>query len=252
MTEFSTLLTHAQTTRYRALKEARSRRQEGLFLLEGVRLCEEAFKSRLEISACITTKTFDKLAIPPELHHFEASPTQLAQISDNKHPQGIICVAHIPEPAASPTPDSNILLLVMDRLADPGNMGTIFRSALWFGVNDILLGPDCVDPYGPKAVRSSMGAIGTLNLHFSKDLKASAVAWENAGGAVAALHMAGTPLKGYRSKKGLFLIIGSEAHGVDPDLLELSTALSIEKQGQGESLNAGTATAIALYELTHS
>ena len=248
----SALLTHAQTTRYRALKESRSRREDGLFLLEGVRLCEDAFNSKLEISACITTKTFDKLDIPHHIDHFEASPTQLAQISDNKHPQGIICVARIPERLDTPTPDQNKLLLVMDRLSDPGNMGTIFRSALWFGIKDILLGPDCVDPYGPKAVRSSMGAIGTLNLHFSLDLKVSALAWKRSGGEVAALHMTGKPLHNFSSKVALFLIIGSEAHGVDQDLLALSTALSIEKIGQGESLNAGSATAIALYELTRS
>mgnify|MGYP002633328145 FL=1 len=252
MNNFSALLTHAQTSRYRALKEARARRQEGLFLLEGVRLCEEAFNSRLEISACITTKTFDKLAIPPNLQHFQASPTQLEQISDSKHPQGIICVARIPKLAETPTPAGNKLLLVMDRLSDPGNMGTIFRSALWFGVEDILLGPDCVDPYGPKAVRSSMGAIGTLNLHFSNDLIASAIEWKRADGDVAALHMTGTSLSKYKAQSGLFLIVGSEAHGVAPDLLELSVALSIEKYGKGESLNAGTATAIALYELTRS
>ena len=244
------LLTNAQTASYRALKRSKNRKLEDLFLLEGARLCEEALHSDLDIIACITSKNFDKFSIPPTVKHLEATPVQIEQISDSKSPQGIICVARIPETPEKLDTEHTKILLVLDRIADPGNLGTIFRSALWFGIQDILLGPDCVDPYSPKVVRGSMGALGTLNLHSSTNLCESAEQWKLAGGQVAALHMQGTSLHAFKQENSLFLIIGSEAHGVDPDLLKLSTALSIEKPGAGESLNAAMATGIALFELT--
>ncbi|MEA3287152.1 MAG: RNA methyltransferase [Candidatus Marinimicrobia bacterium] len=246
------LLTKAQVTRYRGLKQGRNRKQEGLFLLEGVRLCEEAFRSNLKLETCIIRKNFDKLTIPNELVTYEATNTQLEQISDSKNPQGIVCIARIPDKRSLPSPEPGKILLVLDRLADPGNMGTIFRSALWFGVSHILLGPDCVDPYSPKVVRASMGDLASLKLHSSDDLKISAEAWKEAAGQVAALHMSGSPLDAYRPQQGLFLIVGSEAHGVAQELLDSATSLSIMKIGVGESLNAAMATGIALYELTRT
>ena len=244
------LLTNAQASSYRALKRTKIRKQESLFLLEGVRLCEDALKSDIEILACITSKNFNRFSIPPDVKHFEATPVQIEQISDSKSPQGIICVARIPEAPEKLDTENTKILLVLDRLSDPGNMGTIFRSALWFGVQHILLGPDCVDPYSPKVVRGSMGAIGKLNLHHSNDLYSSAEEWIAAGGDLVALNMQGTPLHTFKYVKPLFLVVGSEAHGVDQELLLLSTPLSIEKPGVGESLNAAMATGIALFELS--
>lgn len=250
MTSTPTLLTHAQSSSYRALKRSKIRKQEGLFLLEGIRLCEEAFNSNLEIIACITSKNFDRIEIPQGIQRFDATPVQIEQIADSKSPQGIICIARIPDPPQPPVVDKTKILLVLDRISDPGNMGTIFRSALWFGITDILLGPDCVDPYSPKVVRGSMGAIGTLRLHTSDDLQSSVKSWKTEGGEVAALHMEGISLRGFKNDKPLFLVVGSEAHGVDEKLLELSTPISIEQVGAGESLNAAMATGIALYALT--
>ncbi|MBT4035916.1 MAG: RNA methyltransferase [Candidatus Marinimicrobia bacterium] len=250
MTALPSLLTNAQTSSYRALKRSKYRRLEGLFLLEGARLCEEALHSDLDIIACITSKNFDRFPVPPDIKHFEATPVQIEQISDSKSPQGIICVARIPEAPEKLDTENTQILLVLDRISDPGNMGTIFRSALWFGIQDILLGPDCVDPYSPKVVRGSMGALGTLNLHTSADLCSSAEDWKAKGGDVVALHMQGTSLHTFKAENPLFLIVGSEAHGVDQDLLKLSTPLSIEKPGAGESLNAAMATGIALFELS--
>jgi len=249
MTNQPQILTKALTSRYRGLKQVKNRKEEGLFLLEGVRLCQEAFNSKLDFEACIIGKNFDKLTIPDQLILFEANQTQLEQISDSKSPQGIICIAKIPSPAPPSAPTAGRTLLVLDRMADPGNMGTIFRSALWFGVTDILIGPDCVDPFSPKVVRSSMGAITSLNIQFSSNLIASAQEWKQDKGEVIALHMTGTQLKQYQPHRGLFLVVGSEAHGVAPDLLALCHPVAIEKQGAGESLNAAMATAIALYEL---
>lgn len=250
MTQPSSLLTHAQAATYRTLKRSKGRKQSGLFLLEGVRLCQESLSSDLEIVACITTKDFQPFSIPDSVQQLEATPLQIQQISDSKSPQGVLCVARIPRIVSTPSPAETKILLVLDRISDPGNMGTIFRSALWFGVTDILLGPDCVDPFSPKVVRSSMGAIGALSLHASENLVHSAESWKNEGGTLAALHMEGTPLQDFQAANSLFLVVGSEAHGVEPTLLSLTTTLAIGKPGAGESLNAAMATGIALFQLS--
>lgn len=245
-----TLLTKAQVSRYRALKQGKFRKQEGLFLLEGLRLCEEAFNSDLEIHAVITEKGFDKLVVPAGLLLLEANSLQLGQISDSKTPQGIICIAKIPDQQTLPEPLQANLILAMDRISDPGNLGTILRSALWFGVKHLLLGPGCVDPYNPKVVRSAMGATGRLQLHQVSDLVQSGEQWTEAGGQVAALHMDGEDLHKFKRTAPLMLVIGSEAHGVHADILSISDQLSITKKGRGESLNAAMATSIGLYELS--
>lgn len=244
------VLSKAQTSRFRALKQSKFRKTEHLFLLEGVRLCEEAFRSDLVIKAVIIHKDFDKLQIPENLSVFEANKTQLEQIADSRHPQGIICVAEIPDAGTLPHPDRDKLVLALDRIADPGNMGTILRSALWFGVHHLVLGAGCVDPFSPKAVRSSMGAIGYLTIHQSPDLIQSCTEWQEQGGELAALHMDGLPIeKATISGKGCCLVVGSEAHGVDKGLLKICPSLSIGGSGKGDSLNAAMATAIALYAL---
>lgn len=243
------LLTKAQTSSFRNLKQSKFRKQEKQFLLEGVRLCEEGFNSDLVITACITEKGFDKLDIPPGVSRYEANRVQLEQVSDSKNPQGIICVARIPESTHLPAPDIGSLVLALDRISDPGNMGTIFRSALWFGVKHIILGPGCVDPFSPKVVRSSMGAIANLDIQSSEDLMQTIQDWENGGGEAAALHMVGEDLKSFQPEHGLLMIIGSEAHGVDRNILNASKPVSIKRSGAGDSLNAAMAASIALYEL---
>jgi TrmH family RNA methyltransferase len=232
------------------LKQSKFRKAEQLFLLEGARLCEEAFRSDLVIQAVIIHKDFDKIQIPENLTLFEANKTQLEQIADSRHPQGIICVAEIPEITPFPRPEESDLILALDRIADPGNMGTIFRSALWFGVQHLVLGPGCVDPFSPKVVRSSMGAIGHLTIHQSSDLLQSSTEWQKEGGQLAALHIEGSPIEGMSLQEaGWCLIVGSEAHGVDAALLKKCQTFSIRRRGKGESLNAAMASAIALYAL---
>ena len=250
MTSTPFILSKAQTAQFRALKQSKVRKQENLFLLEGVRLCAEALQSKLKITACIVEKGFDALTLPADMDLFEANRTQFEQISDSKHPQGIICIAQIPAFAGLPEPGEGHPVLALDRIADPGNLGTIFRSALWFGVGNILLGPDCVDPFSPKAVRASMGAIAHLQLHQSPHLLETCRTWRDQGGTLAALHMEGKPLQDFSAPSDLCLIVGSEAHGIHPELLAISQPLSIPKTGAGESLNAAMATAIALYELS--
>jgi TrmH family RNA methyltransferase len=134
------------------------------------------------------------------------------------------------------------LCVYLDGVGDPGNVGTILRSARAFGASSVAIGPDCADPYGPKAVRASMGAIFSLRLTRAvpDDLPGQLIGLD----ADAADRLRG-PLDG-----GVTLLIGSERHGLRPDVIARCDRLASIRQVAGDSLNAAMATTVALYELT--
>jgi TrmH family RNA methyltransferase len=141
----------------------------------------------------------------------------------------------------SPAP-SGPLCVYLDGVGDPGNVGTILRSAHAFGASCVVLGPGCADPYGPKAVRASMGAI------FSVDVSRAGPD-ELPGQLVGLVADAGEPLRGPLTGP-VTLLVGSERHGLRPDLLARADRLASIPQAAGESLNAAMAATVALYEMS--
>jgi TrmH family RNA methyltransferase len=141
--------------------------------------------------------------------------------------------------AASPT---GPLCVYLDGVGDPGNVGTILRSAHAFGASSVAIGPGCADPYGPKAVRASMGAIFSVELTraLPGDLHGELI-----GLAADAADLLRGPLTG-----DVTLLIGSERHGLRPDVLAACDRLASIAQAAGDSLNAAMAATVALYELT--
>jgi TrmH family RNA methyltransferase len=153
----------------------------------------------------------------------------------------------MPEPAvASAIAAAGAPLLFLDRLADPGNAGTILRTAEWFGAAGVLFGEGSVDPYNPKVVRATMGAIFRLPIALgvsiaelrSLDLPLYAL---DAGGE--------EPLGRHPLPMHALYAVGSEAHGVDDELLPHARILRIGGGGAAESLNAAIAASILLYEI---
>jgi RNA methyltransferase, TrmH family len=134
------------------------------------------------------------------------------------------------------------LCVYLDGVADPGNVGTILRSAHAFGASSVALGPGCADPYGPKAVRASMGAIFGLRL-------VRALPGDLPGELIGLAADAGDPLRGPLAGE-LTLLIGSERHGLRPDVLAACDRVASIAQAAGDSLNAAMAATVALYELT--
>ena len=250
-------LSLTQVKYLRSLAQKKHREANGEFLLEGQRLCEEALSSALELNQIVVDHEHlnDPLvqnATARKIPVFLATKRQFSQFCDSQTPQGIAIIAKLPRAQSLPTVESDKLVLALDRLADPGNMGTLFRTARWFGVNHILLSRDCVDPFSPKVVRSSMGALGNIQIHEKVDLVNFATRWQEQNGQSVILTMHGEPLESYQPTlgKGVLLILGSEAHGVDPQLEMLGKLVTIKSRGTGESLNAAVAGGIALWALT--
>jgi len=242
----------------RSLLEDRSaRKQSGLFVMEGVRLAEEVsiagikphslyFSEKLSPRGRQLLERFRPLEIPT----YEVDAELLIRLSDTETSQGILLV--LPIPSADPPPNVD-LALIIDQLRDPGNMGTILRSAAAIGVPVVFIPPGSVDPYSPKVVRAGMGA--HLHLCLSQWEWAQVTAYCHAvqpkplqcllADATGGQSMWQTDLK-----QPLVLIVGGEAEGASEYARSHADAiLQIPMPGHTESLNAGVAASLLLYEV---
>ncbi len=249
-----TSLSNPQVRLLRSLQRRRVRRRKRLFLLEGVRLVEEALGA--EVRPHLALYLPDRLGetdrgaallerLQGQKWAFPTTEEVLAAVSDTATPQGI--VAAVPFPDLPPRTDG--ILLVLDRVRDPGNCGTILRTAEAAGVAQVLWLPGTVDPFSPKVVRAAMGA------HFFLPLQELAGP-EDLAGVLAEIPQvllaearAGRPYDQVDWTRPTALIIGGEAAGAGPAVRARTTGtVSIPMAGQAESLNAAIACAILLFE----
>lgn len=240
----------------RSLLEARSRRREGHFLIEGVRLVEEALRVGILPTLAFFSPSLEATPRGQALLQalwdlpgarervFLSSEAVLQSLSDTETPQGIVAAI----PLSHPSPGPPGLLLILDQLRDPGNLGTILRTALAAGVEEVWLPVGTVDPYNPKAVRAAMGA------HFRLALRVRA-RWEEAAIRTSgrpvwlATAQGGTPYDQVNWRVPSVLIIGGEAEGASPRAEALATGrVHIPMEHGVESLNAASAAAVILFE----
>ncbi|MGQ9594837.1 MAG: TrmH family RNA methyltransferase [Anaerolineae bacterium] len=240
----------------RSLLQGRSRRREGRFLIEGLRLVEEALRVGSIPTLAFFSPTLgttprgqvllQALQALPEAREriLPASEAVLQSLSDTVTPQGIVAAVPFPQPPPGPPG----LLLVLDQLRDPGNLGTVLRTAWAAGVEEVWLPPGTVDPYNPKVVRAAMGA------HFRIPLR-SRVRWDEVAARAPgrpiwlATAQGGTPYDQVDWRVPCILIVGGEAEGASPEAEALATGRVHIRMEQGvESLNAAVAAAVLLFE----
>jgi TrmH family RNA methyltransferase len=172
------------------------------------------------------------------------------KLADTESPQGILMIMNKPTPEKNE--DSDIseerMVLILDGIRDPGNLGTIVRAAAWFGVYTIILSQDSVDAYNLKVVRSSMGSIFRMNFIQSQDLKETiGILKENNFIVVGAFPQATLKLEEHIPEFPLALIMRAEASGISPALLSLiDIEITIHKSGDAESLNVAVAAGILM------
>jgi TrmH family RNA methyltransferase len=238
----------------RLISESRFRRAEKAYVVEGTRWLSEMRPFPEQIQLILVTESWlhqqDNRQLVQTLDLLDSSALQIvseqvmAHASDTETPSGVLAVVSI---SPLPLPHSPNLLLILDRIADPGNLGTILRTSAAAGVDGVLLGPGCVDPYNPKVVRSSMGAHLRLPL--------LALSWPEIeqlvdGMAVWLAAADGhTPYAQVNWQQPSALIIGSEAAGAGQQASNLAQkTVYIPMHSQTESLNAAVATGILLFE----
>lgn len=239
---------------YSSLKIRKFRDAENKFLVEGKRICEDLFKSDFEIEAVFTTEPerLSELANTIAKEVYLLSPKEMQRLCDTQSPQSIAAVAK--KKSFSLDKDAELILALED-IQDPGNVGTILRNADWFGANNILISNSTADIYNPKTVRSTMGSLFRLNIVQSNDLASSVKELANAGYSVHCADLHGKNLSGYNfsGNDKHVVILGSEAHGPSQAIKDLShDAITIPRFGKAESLNVANASAIILYEFRRS
>lgn len=215
--------------------------------MEGPKLVEEAlFQNRFPVHSIIGTEDFFNLLSPEakNMAFYPVSAREVKKISTLKSPQGGLAVLEMNPSDSIPT---GPFLLYLDALQNPGNLGAVFRSAEWFGVDGILLGEGTVDPFNPKVVQSSMGSI--LRVPFAEcsvkqmDELFEDYYWLGAD-------MEGTPIQSIEPKENTILAIGNEGHGLTADTTNrINERVSIPQhpKGHAESLNAALSASILMY-----
>jgi TrmH family RNA methyltransferase len=235
------------------LQHKKYREELGHFLVEGEHLVLELQKAamrdpRLRGSEVYVTSVNERWASPEWASPFPVhliSEANMAQIADTKTPQGIVAVVPMFPPPA-PRPQEHAIYLY--EVQDPGNLGTIFRTLAWFGNFRCLLSPGSVDPYNPKAVRASMGAI----FHVPIELEVQAASLAQRFKRIACLDMQGEPLPSPRFRTFDCYVFGNEARGLPREqLAALNTEpFTISGSGDIESLNLASAVNMCVYELS--
>lgn len=251
-------ITSTQNEKIRALKalsQKKGREEAGCFLVESVKMVREAADGMQVQTVLVDASHAD--ALKPLLDKLEATGAQvlcapehvLKSVSDAKTPQGILASVRMP-----PAPErlTGVRLVALDGVQDPGNVGTILRTADAAGFDGALLGDGCADAFSPKVLRATMGSIFRVPVLRVPELSASLGAYREAGYSVVTSELDGSPFYQRRDVGERFvLVIGSEARGVSDAVSGVAThRLKLPMRGGAESLNAAVAAGIMLYELT--
>ncbi len=234
------------------LHQKKYRAEFGHFLVEGEHLLLELQKAALhnpllQRSELYVTSTYEHWQSPFKTHLI--SDRQMAQIADTKTPQGIVALA--PMPATDATLAAAVAgerAIYLHEIQDPGNLGTILRTLAWFGNFRCLLSPGSVDPYNPKVVRSSMGAIFHAPMELDVELDSLRTRFER----IACLDMHGEPVRSAGFRAFDCYLFGNEARGVPRDQLNALDAQPFTIPGCGaiESLNLAATVNMCAYELS--
>jgi TrmH family RNA methyltransferase len=249
------VITSSQNSKIKLVRalmgRAKERRDAGAFVVEGVRLVEEAeirgwrFKFALyDGSLNERGSSLVEHLLVRDVEVEEVSEQLMRSLSDTETPQGILAVVEFTQ---IPIPDALNFILIPDQIRDPGNIGTLLRTAAAAGVQAVFLPPETTDAFAPKVVRSGMGA------HFR--LPIQSMKWEKIRREIKDLSvyladMDGTSCWEMDLHQPLALIVGSEAEGASQEARELATQrISIPMSGDIESLNAGVAGSVLMFEV---
>lgn len=243
-------------------KKSKARSQAGAFLVEGIRMIQEVPKERL-VKLYVTEGFYKKYqqelevlrskerGVKPEL----VSDTVFAYMSDTKTPQGVLGIVKQVDYSMRElleVTEGKPHLMVLDNLQDPGNLGTIFRTAEAAGVTGILMSRDCVDIYNPKTIRSTMGAIYRMPFVYVDDLQKAIGTLKEHGVHTYAAHLDGKHAYDQEDyREGTAFFIGNEGNGLRPEIAACAdTWIRIPMHGQVESLNAAVAASVLMFEVS--
>ena len=222
------------------------RREVGLYLCDGPTLLPEALDKGAVVTAILCAEGMLLPALPPEVRVAELPEQLLRAVSPTDTPQGVVFMVRLPD-TTPPAPLTKGRFVLLDRVQDPGNVGSILRTAMAFGVSGVLLGPGCADPFSPKTVRASMGAAFSGRVFESADLSA---ALSGCGLPVYAAALAEDAVDIREADmSSCVLLLGNEGAGLSEDLLDRADQIvQIPMEAGCQSLGVAAAAAVLLWE----
>jgi TrmH family RNA methyltransferase len=252
------MISNNQIKHFSSLLTKKYRLKENKFIIEGEKSVIEGIKSKLSCEAVLFSRKYyeqneEKIELinNKKIKNFILDSKQFKKISKTKSPQGIVGVfikKNVKISDLLPTTDD--LIVLIDNISDPGNLGTIIRNCDWFGIKTIILSKNTVEYTNPKVLRSTMGSIFHTDIIEIKDfsevgkLKAS-------GYEILCADTKGENIFIYENKKKKIIVFSSEAHGPSKEILKYTNnKITIPKIGNAESLNVASASAVILAELT--
>ncbi|NHZ86037.1 MAG: hypothetical protein GWP19_09165 [Planctomycetia bacterium] len=250
------ILSKSEIKLIKSLSFKKYRKLHKLFIIEGERLVSEAIQSKTIIKQVYVTAEFTAKPQHDSLMELIAEGTittnsisvkEMNKICDTVSPSGILALCKLYDSLNIDIGKSENWLY-LDEIQDPGNLGTLLRSANWFGIKNVALSKNCIDVYNPKVLRGAMGAHFRLSIYENilltifKDSQHTILGAFQKGDSIHDLDI--------EKVAPWILVIGNEAHGINTNIDHINVKVTIPKIGSGESLNAAVAGSILLYHLT--
>ena len=235
-------------------KKSKVRNEQGVFLVEGVKMYQEIPQEQLVkvyVSETFADKQKEEINRLKDRRKLEYLSDHVFQyVSDTKTPQGILCVVRQSTYCLEDILEAeDAHLLVLDNLQDPGNLGTILRTAEGAGVTGIIISKESVDIYNPKVIRSTMGAIFRVPFVIADSLPEVIFQLKQNGVSVYAGHLKGDVFYKQDYRDGSAFLIGNEGNGLTDEITALADhKIKIPMKGKVESLNAAVSATILMYE----
>ncbi len=224
-------------------KMKKYREQDHCFLAEGTKIVGELIHSSIHIEKLVFSKTWlskNNTVLEYSDIQLQCDDKEFEKISNQKSPEGILAVCSIPNAGELAYSGWS---LVVDKINNPGNLGTIIRLADWFGIKELICSEETVDAYSPKVIQSSMGSIARVTIHYKNLVTYLSTQNRKKYGA----SLEGNNILEHSFSDSGILIIGSESHGISPKVHSLlNEQITYPKMGEAESLNAAVATGIIL------
>jgi len=243
------MLSKSQISFIKSLHQKKYRKEHGLFIVEGIKSIKEFFQSSYQIHTIFyNSEQYNLLPkLPANINLFEVKNAELDKISTLQTPQGFLALVHIPKNRELALKAlKNQFTLVLDGVQDPGNMGTIIRTADWFGFKNIICSADSVEVFNPKTVQATMGSLARVNI-YEADLPA--LLEKNTIPVFGALLDGESIYKTQWGAEGL-VILGNEGKGISAEVIKkINKPVTIPRIGEAESLNVAVSAAIFCAEL---
>jgi len=238
------MLSKSQISFIKSLHQKKYRKEHGIFIIEGIKSIIEFIPSAYQIHSIYYLPQYQSLLpkLPSNIKLFEVNNAELEKISTLQAPQGVLALVNTPGTAVF---DKSLLAnnfsLVLDGIQDPGNLGTIIRTADWFGFNQVICSMNTVEVYNPKTVQATMGSLCRVNVSYM-DLE---LLMKDINIPVFGAMLNGSSL--YDTDFGTegLVILGNEGQGVSPEIINFITyPVTIPRVGEAESLNVAVSAAI--------